>query len=202
MAEDFDTATASGKLQLTMVLAFSEWWRNSIRERSIAGQHKAREEGRFPGRPAVLTERQKAYVREELAKGVSQRELSRVLEVSRWKIQQVAEGAPGLAVRSEGIKAMSLLNYTTKVNAQKTVTEVMGLLVAKGANEVSIVYDDNQQPAGLKWTVQSPRQGRVSFALPCNIDAAFVKLTEQRVPFGFRVWAILEAVSFGSSARF
>ena len=27
---------------------------------------------------------------------------------------------------------MPLLNYTTKVNAQKTVTEVMGLLVAKG----------------------------------------------------------------------
>ena len=26
---------------------------------------------------------------------------------------------------------MPLLNYTTKVNAQKTVTEVMGLLVAK-----------------------------------------------------------------------
>ena len=76
---------------------------------------------------------------------------------------------------------MPLLNYTTKVNAQKTVTEVMGLLVAKGANEVSIVYDDNQQPAGLKWTVQSPRQGRVSFALPCNIDAVFVKLTEQRI---------------------
>ena len=72
LAEDFDTATASGKLQLTMVLAFSEWWRNSIRERSIAGQHKA--------------------------KGVSQRELARVLEVSRWKIQQVAEGASGSAV--------------------------------------------------------------------------------------------------------
>ena len=59
---------------MTMVLAFSEWWRNSIRERSIAGQHKAREEGRFPGRTTVLTERQKAYVRGELA---------RPLEVSR-----------------------------------------------------------------------------------------------------------------------
>ena len=34
LSEDFDTATATGKLQLTMVLAFSEWWRNSIRERS------------------------------------------------------------------------------------------------------------------------------------------------------------------------
>ena len=51
---------------------------------------------------------------------------------------------------------MPLLNYTTKVNAQKTVTEVMGLLVAKGADEISIVYDDDRQPAGLKWTVQSP----------------------------------------------
>ena len=31
LSEDFDTATATGKLQLTMVLAFSEWWRNSFR---------------------------------------------------------------------------------------------------------------------------------------------------------------------------
>ena len=76
---------------------------------------------------------------------------------------------------------MPLLNYTTKVNAQKTVTEVMGLLVAKGADEISIVYDDDRQPAGLKWTVQSPRLGRVAFALPCNVDAVFVKLTEQKV---------------------
>ena len=53
--------------------------------------------------------------------------------------------------------------------------------MAKGADEISIVYDDDRQPAGLKWTVQSPRLGRVAFALPCNIDAVFVKLTEQRV---------------------
>ena len=60
---------------------------------------------------------------------------------------------------------MPLLNYTTRANAQKTVTEVMGLLVAKGANEISIVYDDNQQPAGLKWTVQSPGHGWLCHAL-------------------------------------
>ena len=57
LAEDFDTSTATGKLQLTMVLAFSEWWRNSIRERSVAGQAKARAEGRFPGRRPSLNER-------------------------------------------------------------------------------------------------------------------------------------------------
>ena len=89
LSEDFDTATANGKLQLQMVLAFSEWWRNSIRERSVAGQAKARTEGRFPGRRPVLTEQQREYIREERSRGVSQRELAKLLEVSRWTIQQV-----------------------------------------------------------------------------------------------------------------
>ena len=53
LAEDFDTATANGKLQLQMVLAFSEWWRNSIRDRSVAGHAKARSEDVTPaGGPA------------------------------------------------------------------------------------------------------------------------------------------------------
>ena len=69
-----------------------------IKERSIAGQHKAREEGRFPGRLTVLTERQKAYVRDKPAKRVNQRELARTPEVSQWKIQQVPEGPPVPAV--------------------------------------------------------------------------------------------------------
>ena len=89
MAEDFDTSTANGKPQLSMVLAFSEWWRNSIRERSVAGQAKARAEGRFPGRRHSLTEQQRKYIRAERSKGLSQRELAKLLEVSRWTIQQV-----------------------------------------------------------------------------------------------------------------
>ena len=89
LSEDFDTATANGKLQLQMVLAFSEWWRNSIRERSVAGQAKARTEGRFPGRRPSLSEQQREYIREKRSKGVSQRELAKRLEVSRWTIQQV-----------------------------------------------------------------------------------------------------------------
>ena len=89
LSEDFDTSTATGKLQLAMVLAFSEWWRNSIRDRSVAGQAKARTEGRFPGRRPSLTERQREYIRVERSKGVSQRELAKCLEVSRWTIQQV-----------------------------------------------------------------------------------------------------------------
>ena len=50
---------------------------------------KARVEGRFPGRRPSLTERQREYIRDERSKGVSQRELAKRLEVSRWTIQQV-----------------------------------------------------------------------------------------------------------------
>ena len=89
LSEDFDTATANRKLQLQMVLAFSEWWRNSIRERPVAGQAKARTEGRFPGRRPSLSEQQREYIRLERSKGVRQRELAKLLEVSRWTIQQV-----------------------------------------------------------------------------------------------------------------
>ena len=89
LSEDFDTATATGKLQLSMVLAFNEWWRNSISERSVAGQAKARAAGRFPGRRPSLSEQQREYIRTEQSKGVSQRELAKRLEVSRWTIQQV-----------------------------------------------------------------------------------------------------------------
>ena len=45
--------------------------------------------GAFPGRRPILSEQQGEYIREERSKGVSQRELAKRLEVSRWTIQQV-----------------------------------------------------------------------------------------------------------------
>ena len=89
LSEDFDTSAATGKLQLSMVLAFSEWWRNSIRVHSVAGQAKARAEGRFPGRRPSLSEQQQEYSGWNGRRGVGQRELAKLLEVSRWTIQQM-----------------------------------------------------------------------------------------------------------------
>ena len=60
-------------------------------ERSAAGQAKARTEGRFPSRRPSLTERLQEYIRAERSKGMSQQELAKLLEVSRWAIQQVDE---------------------------------------------------------------------------------------------------------------
>ena len=42
LPEDLDISLATGKLQFAMVLAFTEWGQNSIRDRSVVGQAKAR----------------------------------------------------------------------------------------------------------------------------------------------------------------
>ncbi len=91
LSEDFDMSTSTGKLQLLVVLAFNEWWRNSIRERSVAGQAKAQTEGRFPGQRPTLTEQQREHMRGERSQGVSRWELAMRLQVSRWTIQQLDE---------------------------------------------------------------------------------------------------------------
>ena len=43
---------------------------------------------------------------------------------------------------------MPLLNYTMKVQAERTIGEVMRLLVSKGAREIITVYDDAGVPFG------------------------------------------------------
>ena len=51
LAEDFDTSTANGKLQLTMVLVFSEWWRNSIRSGQSPDSTRREPKDGFPEDP-------------------------------------------------------------------------------------------------------------------------------------------------------
>ena len=104
LSEDFDTATATGKLQLTMVLAFSEWWRNSIRERSVAGQAKARAEGRFPGRRPSLNERQREYIRAERSSRARAR-LNWVSHGQRWGRCKVIRRAERVIRPAEDIES-------------------------------------------------------------------------------------------------
>ena len=49
--EAIDTSTAAGKMVFTMVSAISEFERSLIRERVLAGLHRARTRGRRLGRP-------------------------------------------------------------------------------------------------------------------------------------------------------
>ena len=75
---------------------------------------------------------------------------------------------------------MPLLNYTTKIPAQRTLSEISVLLAKKGATEIMTMFDSNGQPDGLKWRVKT-QNGPTAFAMPVNIDAIFKIMTRNRV---------------------
>ncbi len=63
---------------------------------------------------------------------------------------------------------MAILNYTTKVDASKTIGEIMGLLSKKGAQKMVIDYSDGEQSAVTFMLTLNGQN--VFFALPCRRD--------------------------------
>ncbi len=80
---------------------------------------------------------------------------------------------------------MPLLNYTTTVEAIKTVGEIQGNLAAHGAKSILIDYGDDGTVEALAFKVLSPH-GEVAIRLPIDPDAVLKVLTQQnrlgRVP--------------------
>ena len=74
---------------------------------------------------------------------------------------------------------MPLLNYTTKVPPERTVSEIMTVLTKRGVTEISTTYGANGSPSGLRWTVDT-RHGPLSFSLPVNIDKVYQLMTKER----------------------
>jgi DNA invertase Pin-like site-specific DNA recombinase len=69
LTEPIDTTSAIGRLMLQIVGAFSEFERNLIRERSIAGQRAAVARGAVVGRPSKLTAEKRKLVAQRYATG-------------------------------------------------------------------------------------------------------------------------------------
>ncbi len=80
---------------------------------------------------------------------------------------------------------MALLNYTTTIEAMKTVGEIQGNLAAHGAKSILIDYGDDGAVEALAFQVTTPH-GQVSIRLPIAPDAVLKVLTQQnrlgRVP--------------------
>ena len=72
---------------------------------------------------------------------------------------------------------MPLLNYTTKVPAEKTAGEIMGLLARQGASEIMMVYDSGTV-TGISWRINTPN-GVLPFRLPVDEVAVDAVLTRQ-----------------------
>jgi len=64
---------------------------------------------------------------------------------------------------------MSVLNYTTKIAATKTVSEVQTMLAQHGASRIAIDYD-NGRAVGITFALTTPHGQRL-FTLPVDVDA-------------------------------
>lgn len=80
---------------------------------------------------------------------------------------------------------MGLLNYTTQIEAIKTVGEIQGILAGHGAKSIKTDYSDDGQVEALSFLIQTPH-GEVGIRLPIDPEAVLKVLTQQnrlgRVP--------------------
>jgi hypothetical protein len=77
---------------------------------------------------------------------------------------------------------MAILNYTTQIAAEKTVTEIQSILAKAGAQAILTEYDANGVLCAMSFRVVIPGD-MLTFRLPANIDKVFECIKkEKKVP--------------------
>jgi hypothetical protein len=64
---------------------------------------------------------------------------------------------------------MPILNYTTKIDAYKTIYEIQKILSSKGANKITIDNDNRGLPIALTFCIYM-NDFQTAFCLPCNFN--------------------------------
>jgi len=75
---------------------------------------------------------------------------------------------------------VALLNYTTKIDANKTVGEIQAYLAKSGAQAVMAEYAPGGRPVGIAFRADTPFGPR-EFVLPANAEAVRAVLLRQKV---------------------
>lgn len=77
---------------------------------------------------------------------------------------------------------MAILNYTTKIDAYKTIGEIQQLLAKHGAKRIMIENNtENGNPIALGFQVDWNGQEH-AFSLPCNFVGVLNAMKKQKVP--------------------
>ena len=74
----------------------------------------------------------------------------------------------------------ALLDYTTTVEAARTLGEVMGLLAGAGARSLQVDYDAGN-PTGIQCLIATKFDDR-GFQLPANVERVWKVLSRQYDP--------------------
>ena len=61
-------------------------------------------------------------------------------------------------------------NYTTQISALKSIGEIQGKLIARGARSILLNYDENKEPESISF-ITPTKQGEIAFRLPANVSA-------------------------------
>lgn len=74
---------------------------------------------------------------------------------------------------------MPILNYTTKIDPHKTLTEIQQILASGGAEEVRIKNNSSKMPIALAFSI-TWNGGPVYFELPCNFEGVMASMRKSR----------------------
>ena len=77
---------------------------------------------------------------------------------------------------------MPLMNYSTRVEAHRTVSEVTAILVRHGASRIVQDFDRSGNVVALKWSLDG-RYGTLGYAMPVNYEAVYDVLTDEGLIF-------------------
>lgn len=76
---------------------------------------------------------------------------------------------------------MPIANYSTTVTAMKSIGEIQGMLVAHGAEQILMDFNnETKEPTGLSFMINT-QFGIMPFKLPANTDRVWAVLNKQRV---------------------
>ena len=99
LTQDIDTGTANGRFFFQIFAALSEFEREMIRERTMAGLEAARKKGNHPGRPPALSEDTLAQAKAMLASGdIPVRKIAKTLGIATSTLYRHFEGGRGSLV--------------------------------------------------------------------------------------------------------
>lgn len=82
-------------------------------------------------------------------------------------------------------KRPGALNYTTNVEASRTISEMHDLLGRAGASHIGTQYGRDRKPTGLSFTIET-EFGPRTFVLPVDVTAAQRLLAKEEADGAFR----------------
>lgn len=75
---------------------------------------------------------------------------------------------------------MAIKNYTTTVEAHKSLEEIQGILTSHGARKIMVDYDEAGRPTGIVFGIETPAGPR-GFCLPANVEGVKAVFAKQKV---------------------